>query len=114
MLHYMKLNASPYERIVAGTKTIEIRLYDEKRQAVNVGDQIEFAKLPDLREKIRVNVLALHKYKTFRDLASDLGLKDHAANPTDTIDEWVRNCYTVYSPEEEQKYGVVGIRIKLV
>ena len=32
MLHKMKLNESPFESIKNGTKTIEFRLYDEKRK----------------------------------------------------------------------------------
>ena len=31
MLHKMKLNESPFERIKNGTKMIEFRLYDEKK-----------------------------------------------------------------------------------
>jgi len=31
MLHKMKLNESPFERMKNGTKTIEFRIYDEKR-----------------------------------------------------------------------------------
>ena len=34
MIHKMKLNKSPFERIKNGTKTIEFRLYDEKRQQI--------------------------------------------------------------------------------
>ena len=40
MIHRMKLNESPFERIKNGTKTIEFRLYDEKRQQIKVGDKI--------------------------------------------------------------------------
>ena len=56
MLHKMKLNESPFENIKNGTKTVEFRLYDEKRQKVKVKDQIEFSKLPDLQEKLLVEV----------------------------------------------------------
>lgn len=38
----MKLRESPFERIKNGTKTVEFRLYDEKRSKINIGDQIEF------------------------------------------------------------------------
>ena len=31
MIHKMKLNGSPFERMKNGTKTIEFRLYDEKK-----------------------------------------------------------------------------------
>ena len=41
MLHKMKLQESPFERIKNGTKTVEFRLYDEKRSKIKIGDQIE-------------------------------------------------------------------------
>ena len=41
MIHKMKLNESPFERIKDGTKTIEFRLYDDKRKKVKIGDEIE-------------------------------------------------------------------------
>ena len=68
MLHKMKLNESPFERIKNGTKTIEFRLYDEKRQQIKVGDQIEFSKLPDLQEKLLVDVVELYREETFENL----------------------------------------------
>ena len=42
MLHCMKLNRDPFEKIKSGSKTIEMRLFDEKRQRISVGDFIEF------------------------------------------------------------------------
>lgn len=61
----MKLNESPFERIKNRTKTIEFRLYDEKRQQIKVGDKIEFSKLPDLQEKLEVDVMELYKEESF-------------------------------------------------
>ena len=40
--HVMNLTPSPLEKIRSGIKTIELRLYDEKRQAVSIGDTITF------------------------------------------------------------------------
>lgn len=37
MLHKMKLQESPFERIKSRTKTVEFRLYDEKRIKINIG-----------------------------------------------------------------------------
>lgn len=68
MLHKMKLNEGPFERIKNGTKTIEFRLYDEKRQQVKIGDKIEFSKLPDLQEKLIVDVIDLYREDTFENL----------------------------------------------
>lgn len=68
MVHQMKLLESPFERIKNGTKTIEFRLFDEKRKQIKIGDQIEFSKLPDLKEKLLVDVIELYKEDTFETL----------------------------------------------
>ena len=36
MLHKMKLQEDPFERIKNGTKTVEFRLYDEKRRTIQI------------------------------------------------------------------------------
>ena len=36
MKHEMNLNRKPFESIKNGSKTIELRLYDEKRQKLNI------------------------------------------------------------------------------
>ena len=41
-VHNMKLNPYPFEMIKSGQKTIELRLLDEKRQLIKVGDTIVF------------------------------------------------------------------------
>ena len=64
----MKLNENPFERIKNGTKTVEFRLFDEKRQKIKVGDKIEFSKLPDLQEKLLVDVVEVYREDTFEDL----------------------------------------------
>ena len=42
MIHNMNLNNEPFELIKSGSKTIELRLNDEKRRLLNVGDEILF------------------------------------------------------------------------
>lgn len=106
MLHKMKLNEDPFERIKNGSKTIEFRLYDEKRQKVRVGDQIEFSKLPDLKEKIIADVIDLYKEESFEKLFKKLGESDEKAKNDSN------RMYEIYSPEKEKQYGVLGIKIK--
>ena len=107
MLHKMKLNESPFERIKNGSKTIEFRLYDEKRQKVKIGDKIEFSKLPDLQEKLLVDVTGLFKENTFYELFKKL------YNNEEEIREKTNSMYEIYSKEKEIKYGVLGIKIKI-
>lgn len=42
MIINMKLNNSPFNKIKNGSKTIELRLNDEKRSKLKVNDFIEF------------------------------------------------------------------------
>lgn len=67
MKHKMRLHSSPFDLIKNGTKTIELRLYDEKRQLIKVNDIIEFENRTTC-EKINVKVINLHKYSTFSEL----------------------------------------------
>ena len=80
MRYQMKLRSQPFEKIRSGRKTFELRLYDEKRQRIKVGDEIEFSCTDAEREPFVV--------------ADDM------------------NRY--YSVEEQAKFGVVGIEIKLI
>ena len=106
MLHKMKLNESPFERIKNGTKTVEFRLYDEKRSQVKVGDKIEFSKLPDLKEKLLVDVIQLYREDTFENLFRKLYTDE------EEIMKKTESMYEIYSPEKEKKYGVLGIGIR--
>ena len=107
MIHKMKLNKSPFERIKNGTKTIEFRLYDEKRQQIKVGDKIEFSKLPDLQEKLLVDIIDLYREDTFEYLFRKLYLDE------EEIIRKTKSMYQYYSPEKEKEYGVLGIKIKI-
>lgn len=107
MLHKMKLNEGPFERIKNGTKTIEFRLYDEKRQQVKIVDKIEFSKLPDLQEKLIVDVIDLYREDTFENLFREL------YSDEEEIIQKTQLMHTIYSPEKEQQYGILGIKIKI-
>jgi len=106
----MKLNAEPFEAIKSGKKDIELRLNDEKRQSIKLSDVITFSKLPDQKDAINAEVVGLLHYSTFADLAEDftperLGGADRASI--------VDGMKKYYSPEDQAKFGVVGIKLRL-
>lgn len=57
MEHEMKLQDKYYNYILNGTKRIELRLYDEKRQQIKIGDIIKFYKEPKLKDTFRAKVI---------------------------------------------------------
>ena len=107
MIHKMKLNESPFDRIKNGTKTVEFRLYDDKRKQIKVGDKIEFSKLPDLQEKLLVDVVKLYKEDTFDKLFRKLYADEYE------IKRKTKSMEQYYSHEKEKEYGVLGIKIKI-
>lgn len=111
MLHQMKLKLPPFEKIKNGSKKIELRLYDEKRQKVQVGDFIEFTCLDDATKKIQTRVTALHQYSSFAELYAALPKEKLSYNLTDTPDPNHMDDY--YTREDQEKYGVLGIELRL-
>ncbi len=113
MLHTMKLNISPFEKIKNGVKTIELRLNDEKRQQVKTGDLIEFSCIGSPSDKIRTKVTALHYFDSFEELYRSLpllkcGYTEETVSNADSSD-----MEKFYSKEEQEKYGVVGIELEV-
>ncbi len=111
--HEMKLHASPFEKIKSGAKTIELRLFDEKRQKIKVGDVITFTNNSN-GEKIRTTVKKLHRFDTFADLYKSLALLQCGYTAEDIDQAHPSDMEQYYSAEEQNKYGVVGIELSLL
>ena len=113
MVHEMKLQSKYYNYILNGTKRIELRLNDEKRQIIKVGDKIKFLKEPNLNESFEVKVIELIKYNSFIDLFNDYDISI-LSDKSMTKEELLRDLEMFYTKEKQEKYGVIGIRIELV
>lgn len=50
--HVMNLTPLPMQQIRDGRKTIELRLYDEKRKLISVGDTIKFINTEDSNDTL--------------------------------------------------------------
>lgn len=108
----MRLAAEPFDKIGREEKTVEIRLYDEKRKAIKVGDQIVFHHLSDESNVIIANVKALHRFNTFQELfSSDLFSKTGCDELS--IDSAAEYMHKFYSKEQEKEFGVLGIEISV-
>ncbi|MBI3334549.1 DUF3850 domain-containing protein [Candidatus Pacearchaeota archaeon] len=89
MEHQMRLNPEHFEAIKAGKKKHEIRLNDEKREKINVGDIIVFSKRPECKENIKVRVVSRTEHAEYQNLPP------------------------YYSRDEMKKYGIVVFGIEL-
>ena len=111
MIHKMNLWNDSFEAIKDGWKTIEMRLNDEKRSLINVSDVIEFTNTKT-NETMSCLILKLYHYKTFDELYKNhsklsIGYKeDEIAKPEDML--------AYYSSDDINKYGVLGIELKVI
>ena len=113
MEHKMKLKDKPFNSIKNGTKTVELRLYDEKRQKIDIGDTIVFQKEPELEVTMKVKVVGLLRYNTFKELFEDFDI-EMMADKSMTKQELLSVLEEFYTPEKQKQYGVVGIRIEKI
>lgn len=111
MKHELRLQPGPFAKIKAGTKAVELRLYDEKRRKIKVGDILEFTNLENA-EKLLVEVTSINVYPNFSELYRRYNKISLGYNEEDTADPADMEKY--YSKEEQEKHEVVAIGIKLV
>ncbi len=114
MLHEMRLYPSPFKKIYDGIKTIELRLYDEKRSKISVGDEICFIHSENNQLRIYAEVTALHRFSSFKDLFEALPLTKCGYTEENVSDASPEDMRRYYSAEKEAEYGVVGIEFRII
>lgn len=107
-VHPMKLNRIPFEMVKNGTKTIECRLFDEKRQKIALGDTILFTKI-NSSETIAVSVVGLLRYKTFEEMFSRHEPQKFGG---ESVGELTTALLALYPREKQLERGVLGIDIQ--
>ena len=112
MTYQYTLYNGPFQAIKDGYKKVEMRLYDEKRRLLRIGDHIVFTNR-DNGETLEVIVQGLKRYKDFDELydaypdKTVIGYKPgESAYPKEML------CY--YSQDLIDKWGALAITIELV
>ena len=109
----MNLNPAYFDLISRGDKVLEGRLNDEKRQKFEIGDIITFYKEPERKETIKAIILDKYLFDNFDEMANSLD-KSELGFEKSSKEEMVQVYRTIYTLEDENKYGVVIFRIKLI
>lgn len=107
----MGLYGEYFLSIISGKKKVEVRLFDEKRRKIKVGDLIEFTKVPEQNEILIVEVTKIQVYESFKQMYQDIPFIDFDCDGW-TMEEILDNTYEIYTPKQEKEWGVVAISIK--
>lgn len=113
MTHCMNLEPSAFLKIANGSKTIELRLNDEKRQKINIGDRIEFH-CSDINSVIFAEVIKLHKFSDFEQLYKALPLEKCGYSKDDLKTAHYTDMEKYYTKSQIKKYGALGIEFQKI
>lgn len=113
MSHEMKIRKIYFDKIKSGQKIYEIRLNDEKRQQIHVGDMVIFKNADSQAETIQAVVKDLNLFKSFEEMTTSISPKEIGFENS-SIAEIVDTYHEFYTPENENKYGVLAIKLALV
>ena len=113
MIHYLILHARPFSMIAEGKKNIELRLLDEKRKLIAVGDTLIFKNTKDETAILSCTVKKLHVFANFKELYQSLPLDKCGYLPDELSTASAKDMELYYSAEKQKCYGDVGIEIEL-
>lgn len=110
-VHKMHLATEPFEKIKSGIKTIELRVYDEKRQKLKIFDDIIF-KCDNSGEEIGFTIVGLYIFPNFETLYAKLPLLKCGYTEETVATASPNDMKKYYSDDILNKYNVVGIELR--
>ena len=110
--HTMKLMTKYFDYMQKGTKRIEVRLNDEKRKKLKIGDTILFEEDCENPRSFKTKIIDLYYENQFQKLLEKFDISLFASEK-ETKEELLQVLNQIYSKEKQNQYGVVGIRIEL-
>ena len=110
-LHRMRLDKDAFAAMDAGKKTVELRLWDEKRRRIQAGDVIRFESTDDETDVLYARVEGLRFFASFDELYAALPLENCGYTAEEAKTASPRDMDRYYSPEAQRKWGVVGIEL---
>lgn len=102
------LHSDVFEIVKNGKKDIEVRINDEKRRQLKIGDTLIFLKRPNDDEEIRAKVVGLEYYDYFDNLVDNYDMERIYLKGY-TKDEYLNEMKRFYTMEEQKENGVVAI-----
>ncbi len=113
MKYSMKLSAQTYRMVRSGQQTIVLRLDDEEQRQLQVNDAILCVCPEEGQEPLEARVKALHRFPNFAKLYAALPLLKCGYTQENLAAAGPEDQNQFYSQEEQERYGVVGIELRL-
>jgi ASC-1-like (ASCH) protein len=112
-VHKQHLSEPWFTLISLGLKTVEGRKNKGLFKDLEEGDLIEWFNNDFIERRVRTQVTSKKTYKTFKEYLSQEGL-DNCLPGINSIEDGLHVYFKYYTKEDEKKFGVVAIRLKLI
>jgi len=112
MRHDLKLNDAPFEAVKHGRKTIELRLNDEKRRKISVGDLLVFHRASKEYDILLGRVVFLYPFESFEALYQALPLEKMGYPKEEIASASYHDMEAYYSLAQQKENGVLGIEFE--
>lgn len=109
----LHLHPTYFNLIKNKEKVLEGRLCKNEKKNFNVGDIITFYKEPENLETIKAIILDKYYFENFDEMATKLN-KEELGFKNSTKEEMIQVYRTIYTAEDEKKFGVIVFRIKVI
>ena len=111
-VHYMTLLKHPFLEVKSGRKTVEMRLYDEKRRLICPGDKIVFSLADNIKEKVTAAVIDTYIYESFYELAASFSAEElgFAGSTPEAIGDFMMG---IYGANKTAEYKAFAIKINI-
>lgn len=107
-MHSMGLQKKYFDFFLHGSKRIELRLNDEKRRNIKVGDILVFS---CGKESFKCEVVERLEYPTFADMFRNFDDASLFADKSVSKDEMLGVMEEFYPISKQKALGVVGLRV---
>ena len=102
------LNEDIFKIVKNGTKHIEVRINDDKRKKLKVGDNLIFINKSNEDKRINTIIKGLKYFSSFEDLVNYYRI-DEIYKEDSSKEEFLELINKLYTKDEIEKYGVVAI-----
>lgn len=109
----MKLLPEYFNYIKEGSKRIELRLNDEKRKDIAIGDMIVFEEQVEEPRYLKTKVVDIYYRTNFDELINEFDI-ELLADKNIKKEELKEVLEKIYPQEVQLQYGVVGIKIEII
>ena len=105
------LDEDIFSLVKDGIKDVEVRVNDEKRRKLSIGDNVVFLNRGNESETLSTTITSLDYYDNFESLVKNYSIERMYKEGL-SKEDFIKLLERFYTKEEQEEYGVVALVLK--